>query len=146
MHLLRTSFFLARMVGVVPLLALFLCSGTPASAGNYTVAYGYDDIEYGEAGKLECSYEKSCDLKLKNGNISLWLNFTDPGHKVVTITILRTNWGPGCCYFDGGANRVCRDSRSRIVLNLTFGRARRGLEYVENMHFGVLNLLFSDAN
>jgi hypothetical protein len=138
--------FSSRTVSIALLSALFLCSSTPASAGNYTVAYGYDDIEHSEAGKLDCTYDKSCDLKLKNGNIRLSLDFSDPKRKVVTITIFRTNWGPGCCYFDSGTSRARRDPGSRIVLNLFFGRAQKGLEYVENMRFGVLNLLFSDIN
>jgi hypothetical protein len=144
--MLRPSFLSACVVAVALPLAFFLCSSTAASAGNYTVAYGYDDVEYSEAGKLECNYEKSCDLKLKNGNIRLSLDFNDSKRKVVTITIFRTNWGPGCCYFDSGTSRSRRDPGSRIVLNLFFGRAQRGLEYVENMQFGSLNLLFSDPN
>ena len=78
-------------------LLLFLSSGSVASAGGYTVNYGFDDPDNSEAGKLDCTYEQDCVLKLKNGNIGLWLDFSDPKHKVVNVTILRTNWGPGCC-------------------------------------------------
>ena len=133
--------------GAALLLLFFLFSGTAASAGSYTVSYGFEDPDGSEAGKLVCKYEKYCDLELKKGSIALWLDFSDPKHRLVYITILRTDGGPGCCYFEGGVSRVRRDAGSRISLNVFFGRAQRGgLEYVENMRFGVLNLLFSDTN
>jgi hypothetical protein len=126
---------------------LFLAPGNVASAGGYTVTYGFDDPDNSEAGKLDCKHERDCVLKLKDGNITLWLDFSDPKHKVVNVTILRTNWGPGCCYFDGGVSQMRLDPGSRVALGVSFGRARRGLEYVEsNIRFGMLYLLFSDKN
>jgi hypothetical protein len=144
---LRNSIFLAKRMVVALLLMVVLFSGTSAFGGDYTLAYGFDDPEYSEAGKLDCAYDKYCDLVLKNGNISLTLDFSDPRHRIVVVMIHRTNWGPGCCYFDGGATRMSADPRSRSALGVSFGRARRGLEYVEsNMHFGVLSLIFSQQN
>ena len=125
---------------------VFIFSSNSAFAGDYTVAYGFDDPEHSEAGKLDCTYDKDCDLNLKGGNIALSLDFSDPKHRVVNITIHHTNWGPGCCYFDGGVNRMRLDPGSRGKLGLSFGRARKGLEYVEsNIRFGMLDLLFSEA-
>jgi hypothetical protein len=141
---LRKFIWLAKRIGVALFAMFFVFSGTSAIAGDYTVTYGFDDPEYSEAGKLDCTYDKECDLKLKNGNIALALDFSDPRHRVVIITIYQTNWGPGCCYFNGGLSRVRADPGSRVALNVFFGRARRGLEYVEsNIRFGTLDLLFS---
>ncbi len=141
---LRKFILSTKGIGVA-LFLIFFFSGNSAFAGDYAVAYGFDDPEHSEAGKLDCTYDKGCDLKLKNGNISLRLNFFDPKHKIVIITIFQTNWGPRCCYFDGGVSHVRADPGSRIALNVFFGRERRGLEYIEsNIRFGILELLFSE--
>jgi hypothetical protein len=130
----------------VALFLIFFFSGNFAFAGDYAVAYGFDDPEHSEAGKLNCTYDKYCELKLKNGNISLELDFSDPKRRVVVVSIHQTNWGPGCCYFEGGVSRMRLDPGSRSTINVSFGRARRGLEYVEsNIRFGVLDLLFSET-
>jgi hypothetical protein len=133
-------------IGAVLFLLLFLLPSSVAFAGGYVVTYGFDDPDNSKPASWIAKYDEYCDLELKNGNIALSLDFSDAKHKAVNITILYTNWGAGCCYFEGGANRVRRDPGSRIVLNVCFGRARRGFEYVEsNIWFGML-FLFSDKN
>lgn len=94
---LRKFILSTKGIGVALFPMFFAFSGTSAFAGDYTVAYGFDDLEHSEAGKLGCTYDKECDLKLKGGNIALSLDFSDPKHRVVNIAIHRTNWGPGCC-------------------------------------------------
>jgi hypothetical protein len=57
-RILQKSFLLGSGTGAALILLFFLLSSTVASAGRYTIAYGFDDFDNSEAGKLDCKYDE----------------------------------------------------------------------------------------
>ena len=114
-----------------------------AHASDYTVAYAIDAGGRKETGIVDrCNIQQGCDIKLRTEAISIRLAPTDRD-RIVRITISGSQ--PSCCFFYDGAESVSRDFESLIDLNIYEGHARKRNEFVENLHFGVLFLQFSEA-
>jgi hypothetical protein len=139
-------------------LAAGVLQATAALAGDYTVSYAFDgttaeDVAAGatsplneEGTRTECEYKKLCSIELSKSNISI--SFMVPHSRTDAVTIYaeggRTR-SAGCCYFSDGGRRVSRKLTQPLVrLHLYEGRARKGNEFVQNLHLGLLYLQFSN--
>lgn len=125
-------------------------SRSGANAGDYVVAWAFDDGNQNETGKrTDCEYGAICRIKSEKLIFDLALSFshpdpTDPRHKDVTVDI--SNGPIGCCYFDDGVMSIDRSILDSLVhLRVYVGQKRKRNEFIRNLMVGHLYLGFFDV-
>ncbi len=138
------------------ILAFGILGAGGAVAGDYTVSYAFDgtapeDAAAGtsplnETGTMkECAYGAHCGIELTKSDLSISVIVTRSKRDTVSVRAYRHQAGQACCYFSDGERYVSRELGHDIIrLHLYEGHPRRGNEFVQNLHLGVLYLQFSD--
>lgn len=151
--------FLNRLLFVV-IIVIALVQSYDAVAGDYTVSYAFDgttaqDVAAAVTSSLneqgtrqDCTYGTFCTIRLSKSDLEIRLDLSqlerDKKRIFVSANGGRTQ-GLACCYFSDGESTVSRELREPLVkLHIYDGHRRKGNEFVQNLHLGVLYLQFSD--
>jgi hypothetical protein len=149
---------LLRRILSVMIVVTGLLPSVAAFAGDYTVSYAFngareDDVAAGATSSLneagttkECQYERSCTIELTKSDLTISIDVRRSSrHEVVVYAYGGRSRSAGCCYFSGGESRVALElTQPLLYLRIYEGHARKRNEFVENIHFGLLYLQFSD--
>jgi hypothetical protein len=131
-----------------------------AVAGDYTVSYAFAgttdrDVAVAvtnslneEGTRRDCTYGTSCKITLNKSDLEIRLDVSQAERDQTRIFVSAyggRSHGLECCLFSDGQSTYSRQLREPLVrLYIYDGHRRKGNEVIQNIHLGILYLLFSD--
>ena len=154
----RSMPFLNRLLFIV-VTVIAAAKSYVASAGDYTVSYAFDgttvqDVAAAVTSPLneqgtrqDCRYDTFCTIRLEKSDLEIRLDVSQAsrhGRRIFVSANGGRAQGLACCYFSDGERTFSRELREPFVkLHVYDGHRRKGNEFVQNFHLGVLYLQFS---